>query len=716
MSKIDLHIHTQKCKSGDPSERKISPIEFIKKMHENDVCICAITNHNKFDIKEFEEIKALDEKLTIFPGIELDVIDENNHFHIVVVCNPDRKKEFYKIFDNEKNRKYDEFSLNADKFFAKIHQFKNDEIVIIPHYGDKDKKRSITEEFKKTMTEVLEGYVTILEPGKLRTMGIIINHNDLAIIGSDVQDWQSYSSYPLPEIKFKVDTFKKFIELAKDTTLLNKMISDLSFEKIDVEGNQIVLHEDINIIFGEKGSGKTILLEKAIYPFYEKSGKKTIFHKGAEYQEKYEELLNEKILQTVIDEEKQEKIIQLFGKITEYKEDPIKNFKKIYIEHREKESNGRNKEILKKSTATYLNTANDFDDLKRDAISKVDKVSKVQHINNDFDRDEANKKRLSTELSLFEKDIFKKFELEFQESFTVSGIRNFLNTFKGSVDRQTGTKSKPTEIGFATLVNKRLNRLRWNKEINQLLNLIQSENIYKLGKLPGKGEVSLTVKIMVLSDEKYTDSPFEKNSIRSNRDIMSKIREFSIEEFSKEINNYFSDAIQRSSADFISQVIRVYPEPSKSYGSTSAFPGMFLKNAQGEMPYSPSEGEKSILSIVSILENTEYDCYIFDEMERGLGNKYIADYIIPKMKELRDMGKTLIISTHNANIAISSLPSQTIYCRYPNEDGYYMTGNMFENILTNYKKSNDQTQWDLIAIEHLEGNESMFNRRENIWK
>ncbi|MCS5465189.1 hypothetical protein NWO25_15365 [Enterococcus lactis] len=72
-------------------------------------------------------------------------------------------------------------------------------------------------------------------------------------------------------------------------------------------------------------------------------------------------------------------------------------------------------------------------------------------------------------------------------------------------------------------------------------------------------------------------------------------------------------------------------------------------------------------------------------MERGLGNKYIADYIIPRLKQLRDNGKTLIISTHNANIAISTLPSQSIYCRYPNSSGYYMIGNMYSNQLINFK-------------------------------
>ncbi len=225
----------------------------------------------------------------------------------------------------------------------------------------------------------------------------------------------------------------------------------------------------------------------------------------------------------------------------------------------------------------------------------------------------------------------------------------------------------------------------------------------------------MTTKVIVLSEEKYIDSPFDKGNIVVNRKIMNKIRNFNIAKFSNKINNYFTKTEKMSGDLFVDQVIRKYPESSKDYPETKHFPGMFLRKKGIDTPYNPSEGEKSILSIVAILESQEYDCYLFDEMERGLGNKYIADYIIPRLKQLRDNGKTLIISTHNANIAISTLPSQSIYCRYPNSSGYYMIGNMYSNQLINFKNPQEMVPWEPLAIEHLEGNETMFVRRKNIW-
>lgn len=714
--KIDLHIHTQRCKKGDGSKRNISPENFIKKMHENEVCMCAITNHNKFDLHEFDKIQKLDEELVIFPGIELDVISEKNQSHIVLICDPSCKEAFYKTFDNHSNRNYDTFTLSENDFFDKVKQFNSDDIIVIPHFLDKDKERSIDFSFKNRLEEKLSDYVVILEPGKLATMGIINAHKELAIIGSDVKDWSTYSSSNLPEIKFKIETFKKFVELAKDGTLLIKSLLDNAHsETIYFDGGEISIFNDINIIFGEKGSGKTKLIEQELIPYYEESGKKFIFHKGSEYKEKYTDILNNKIERTIIDEETSEDIAILFDKISHYKERNISNFIKTYIECSKKKSNGKNKNLLRKTASTFSSSGVEFSEIKRQLNSKLSKINKVEQLNKSEKRDHAAKDRLSTELINLKQHIYSESEKDFKNSFVNASISDFLTTIKGSVDKKTGTKSKPNNIGFSNLVAKRLERYKWNIEINQLLDSIQSDEKYKLGYLPGKGIVYLTTKVMVLSDEVFLDSPFNKSTIVQNRELMKKLRNFSLSDSFTGINNYFKSNEKYTGEQFVNQVIRVYPEPSKQYPDHKPYPGMTLETKDSSTPYNPSEGEKSILSIVAILENTEYDCYLFDEMERGLGNKYIASYVIPALKRLRDIGKTLIVSTHNANIAISTLPSQSIYCRYPDQKGYYMTGNMYSNQLINFKNASEIVLWEPLAIEHLEGNETMFLRRKNIW-
>lgn len=99
MNYIDLHIHTQKCKSGDGNGRVISTSNLIKKLLSNHVKVASITNHNKFDLEEFTKITEEEPELVIFPGIELDVsFDDGNIKHIVLISDPIVARDFIKSF------------------------------------------------------------------------------------------------------------------------------------------------------------------------------------------------------------------------------------------------------------------------------------------------------------------------------------------------------------------------------------------------------------------------------------------------------------------------------------------------------------------------------------------------------------------------------------------------------------------------------------------
>lgn len=290
MKKIDLHIHTQSCKQGDGKKREISPEDFVEKMRENSVEICSITNHNKFDIDEFREIKVLDEELTIFPGMEIDVLlPGDNHRHIIVIVNPDKAKNFDDIFDDP-DRDYDTYIINYEDFITKVTSFDSSDIIVVPHFYLKDKQRGITEEEANKLRSDLEKYIVILEPKSLQAMGIINAHNDLALFGSDVKDWKEYGKITLPEIKYKIDSFAKFYKLAENPSLFVKNIlaETKKYEVTTYEGSEnfksltspVEIFEDINIVFGEKGSGKTIFVKNYIYPTLKGLGK-TFFYMKA---------------------------------------------------------------------------------------------------------------------------------------------------------------------------------------------------------------------------------------------------------------------------------------------------------------------------------------------------------------------------------------------------------------------------------------------------
>lgn len=717
MKKIDLHTHTQICKQGDGKKREISPEEFVKKMRENSVEICAITNHNKFDILEFKKIRELDDELTIFPGMEIDVTLYNGqHKHIIVVASPEKMQQFDEVFDEE-SRNYDDYIISYEEFIAKVKSFPKTEIIVIPHFYLKDKQRGVTIEEANKLREDLEGYIVVLEPKSIQAMGIINSHNDLALFGSDVKDWNSYSEYILPEIKYKIDSFAKFYKLAENPALFIKNILEgTTYYEINRSDNTnypdlrkpIKIFEDINIIFGEKGAGKTIFVKNYVYPTLKNLGKNVFFHEGKDYNTEYEEIINELNNKIAIDEEKKNRIKDTIQILFDYSELNNYNGLEQIIKFRKSALSNKNAERICKRDSK-ISASISTEDIKMvlsETGRNFKKINAVEELNEIVNRDFMSREKLDNELKSLKQDILEDAESYIKNAFSNKGAIHSIDSIKESIKKQTGSDSAPTHIKFSELVEKRLSRIKYNKVLRDLFEEIEDTKISSLGKLPQKGEVQIESVIKVLPETEVfsTESLFDKNGLPARRKLMKKFNHFDISTCFSAINQYF-DASEKAIDvdDFVNKVIK------HSYQ-------VFLIDENGNRKnYIPSEGEKAILSISAILENNQYDFYIFDEIERGLGNRYISSYLIPKIKELRDRGKTIIISTHNANIAINTLPSQTIYSAYDviHEEPDFYVGNMYSNVLENSKS--EIMKWEKIALLHLEGSEEMFTNRRDIY-
>ena len=94
--KIDIHVHTRKTKTGDSKARDITPKQFARTVLSTDVKILAITNHNAFDLAQYEEItKQVDGAVQVWPGVELDVLENGTRAHLLVIVSPNRRQEFF---------------------------------------------------------------------------------------------------------------------------------------------------------------------------------------------------------------------------------------------------------------------------------------------------------------------------------------------------------------------------------------------------------------------------------------------------------------------------------------------------------------------------------------------------------------------------------------------------------------------------------------------
>lgn len=107
--------------------------------------------------------------------------------------------------------------------------------------------------------------------------------------------------------------------------------------------------------------------------------------------------------------------------------------------------------------------------------------------------------------------------------------------------------------------------------------------------------------------------------------------------------------------------------------------------------------------------------YIIDEPEKSLGNDYISDVIVPVLKEKALVGKKVIIATHDANIAVRTLPYNSIYRLRENGLNYTLTGNPFSNKLKCVTRTHDDLDWKEISMKTLEGGKSAFGERSKIY-
>lgn len=700
--RIDLHTHTQNLKKGDGPGRVISPENYVVTMLKEGVGIASITNHNKFDLKEFSEVSRRSDDLIMFPGIELDVKIGDKRRQVIIIANPSIKDTFSEVY-NDPDRDYEKYCIEYDQFINSVKRFEVDDVIVIPHFYNKDNGITISE--KDELCKDLEGYTVIVEPANLVSMTIINSNEDyLSLVGSDVQDWSKYSSSMALEIKFDIDSFSKFYELAREPKIFVKNALDGSeSNSIKINNNgELMLYDDLNIIFGEKGSGKTVLIDNYILPFYSNSGKKVAVHRGEESKDIYKSILKEYEDKVEIDSGLLTLIENKLSDMMTYSDPNPSDFvSKFMLYHQDKNKNKRAK-CLKKTESQYVNNEYSVADfIIGNAEKDIASINKVIDINDKVrGADSDDGQSLKSALDKLKRDVLSIASNELKKLFMSEGIESIVNTFKESVNKRTGKMSRPNGIGFSKLVAARLKRFVDNKDLIQCMRDVQLTASVPLGVIPVKGALTYETSVRCLTEQDLhkKDFMFDRSRIKANRELVRKINRFGKDSF-KSIDGYFSpEEKSRDVRDIVKDIIKK---------------NSVIKLSTGQ-EYKPSDGERAILSISSLLENNSYDVYLFDEIERGLGHKYIADYLILKLKQLRDMGKTIVLSTHDANIAINTLPSQTIYCNYPSDNIYY-SGNMYSNELIGIVNG-DIKNWRDTAIIHLDGGEKLFNSRSNIYE
>lgn len=710
--KIDIHVHTRKTKQGDAHSREVSPEKFSKIVQSTDVKILAITNHNVFDLEQFNQMEVLlDGAVQIWPGIELDVIDDEKRSHLIVIVSPEKRDEFSQIINKITiGISADEFTISLENT---VESFDKLEPLYVAHYLGKKPDMS-EESIGKLLSMGVNSKRVIKEATNSISAGIFIAHGHTSIYGSDVQNWDTYTEdvTKLPELRLSVDSFEHFcLLLEKNISAIDTAIERKHFEILtlkpfeDKTKVKIKVFNDINIIFGPKGTGKTKILE-AIAKHYSNRGiKASVFESAPDkLADRFD--IKGKNIEEVIDLQGIDCCDDEISRIKKAKESDITSLYK-YREFFNSENKNKNAKKMKiKDLPTLVSESSDskFNEYKN-AHSKVQDM--VNFLKTNLPVDEVMTEEERSDLIANLNSLSLKLKNGSWELFVAWKSAKLTDSasqcFRNEVTRKTGERSKPNETGFKTFATNRLNLGRDAKKIIENINKNIQDKIENVGELgTDKGLLKCA-----------TSFKFQNGDIHESKYLsMKSMRKVDQKDFVRVMNAIKDKATSDDVFDSVTELNAIIDiEKISSLSDLLLFWRRFTLSGEG---YSPSNGECSMLNLHSELAE-EKDIYLLDEPERSLGNEYINDVIIPLINDKAIQGKIVFISTHDANVAVRTLPYNSIY-RCHDKDGYSTyTGNPFSNSLICLENPEKTLDWKQISMKTLEGGQNAFGERGKIY-
>jgi predicted ATPase len=711
--KIDIHVHTRKVKSGDAPTRNIEKEKFIEIIKNTDVNILAITNHNHFDSIQYEEFRdGVETHCKIWPGIELDVFENEKRSHLIVICNPKNFKAFdVAVGEILNGENPDTFTISLKET---VEKFDSLDCIFIAHYYAK--KPNLGDKEIEILYDLVSNQKRILkEATNSISAGIYISHGHNSIYGSDVQNWDNYTedSQLLPELRLPVESFEQFcLLLEKDEATINTILDKKSKERIELfpfksdpfEKVELDIYSDINILFGSKGTGKTDILESLSKHFNDKGHKTSVYksndnHLNVVFDIKgnsfncnvsdygFDECINEiKFLKEVTDE----KVTTLNKYDLHFSfQETNKISQKLKIKNLKQEDEAQSERILEEITE-ILDKFKSFDDY----------INDNPEINKYIDIELVNELVIPIEKILIQ--LRNGTERNFLENKSIKLLNGIISCFNLEISKKTNQPPKPIKTGFLEYSRNRVKIERASKKIVKIINQPIKPIEEYAGSLGEKGELKCKTNLVfhngTFSNGDYT--PVKNVFKTPQKDFSNSIISISKNIYSNEL---FSKITTLNEIENI--------------GTINSLSDLVLKYKHFTLNgtiYNPSNGESSMILLHKELVD-EKDIYLIDEPEKSLGNDYINDVIVPLLKEKALLGKKVIIATHDANIAVRTLPYNSIYRLNDKGQHFTLTGNPFSNSLKCIYSSRPDLDWKEISMKTLEGGKEAFGERGKIY-
>jgi len=665
MKKIDLHIHTIATVSDKPFDFDLAKLkEYTQKL---EVDAIAITNHNVFDFKQFNEI-AKELEITVFPGIEIDL--EKGHLLL--------------ISDNKDLAEINDFAKKCDRVSALI-KTKNDYItldqfneiftsldkyLLIPHY-QKDPVVS---------PEVISQIKTLISAGEVssyKKFKSCIKDSDslVPVIFSDSRYFTTMKNFSTQQTYVDLEeitlTGIKSCLTDKQKVFLTKEEGNNFFQATD---DGLLLSTGLNIILGERSTGKTVTLKK-IYTT----------HENVKFIEQFSLLQN--------DEEKFEELLS--RRHSTLSEEFLNEFKHVVDSVRNVDEK-QNELDLENYLSSLLKFASDNE--KADAYSSTKLFSENHYSRKDLS---GLKTLISSAKTLKEnleyKDIINKHIVEQSlEALEIDLMREYLKLEELNLKRDW--------------VNNLISKVKDELQFRTSSTIPADVDLYRI--LIEKEKVKKFIRIV--------------NSLKEEKEIDKKeIRGFKI----------VANAKKFTSATHLKKVCRRQISLTGAFSNYDA-PYKFLKSLQSldieetelykffvdieyktlnKLGFAVSGGERSEFNLLhEINDALKHEMLLIDEPESSFDNIFLKNEVNSLLREI-SKSIPVIIVTHNSTVGASIKPNYVACTKREIENGeiVYKTysGYPFDKIL----KSVNGEQIDNfdMMLNCLEAGNDEYNKRRS---
>ncbi len=716
--RIDLHCHTKRCKQGDGAEREVAPSDFAAIMQDAGVGIAGITNHNCFDLDQFNNLAEVSKDICqVWPGVEFDIASEERDWHLILVCDPDLCEEFSSLVETvTQDMNPNQVMLDLEEV---ISTFDSLNPIYIPHghgkrsgHNDKSIPKTAEEQLQKL---VFNSNRIIHEPTH-HSLGVLSRNGYKVILGSDVKDWSKYDPSKLLDLRFPISSYAAFAKLVEgDVDMYNSFVKadggelELTILPVkdvkDAKQQTVNLIRGMNVLFGQKGTGKTKLIE-AIEAELKGRGIKAKLYKSGNARKGYDdEMMPDRTLclaETVGAADCKSE----FQTVLQWEEEPIISLEDTYIRYHKAAITNKNRRrlaIADISNRMIFNKETNLQETKEDLSHIRQAKTAIQKAHLDRYLSIEDMKKLEEMLDRAEDKAHKHIVRMLIEKSSIQLCSFSIDSVKRHAERLCDSPSAPNGAGFIDFARNRLALAKACSTILENINGQDHSDSELFGVLSDKGTILKMTRYLMIGENDNPADYFARQKTP-------------LEDARKKIKALEKSAFLSIVSDKADEVKSCLKE--KTIDSTDCFVGVkcftVLKN--GKKQYVPSDGELAIIMLDRYLAE-DYEFYLLDEPERGLGNSYVDSQIRPKLIALARLGKTVLIAIHNANLAVRTEPVHSILLEYHGENEFALySGSPFSNQLSSIANASDIRNWCEESMNILEGGPEAFYDRKDMYE